>query len=119
MTFSITLLACDFRAIVRLFEYILGSPFFGIGTYMDSFHCFGQILFIQICWHIAVNIIIASSSTSFNSYMGIPSDPGDFPLYIAFKTFLTSSSNIVASSSHSFVSYIVVMLSSRLYKLSV
>ena len=87
---------------------------------MDSFHCFGQILFIHICWHIAVNTFIASSSTSFNSSMGIPSDPGDFPLDRAFKAFLTSSSNIVASSSHYFVSsYIVVMLSSRLYKFSV
>ena len=56
---------------------------------MDSFHCFGQILFIHLCWHIAVNTFIASSSTSFNSSMGIPSDPGDFPLDRAFKAFLT------------------------------
>ena len=34
--------------------------------------------------------------------MGIPSDPGDFPFDSAFKAFLSSSSNIVASSSHSF-----------------
>ena len=90
---------------------------------MDSFHCFGQILFIQICWHIAVNTFIASSSTSFNSSMGIPSDPGDFPLYSAFKAFLTSSSNIVASSSHSFVSYIysshVVISFSFLYSIAI
>ena len=105
MTFSITLLACDISAIVRLLAHILGSPFFGIGTWMDSFHCFGQILFIQICWHIAVNTFIASSSTSFNSSMGIPSDPDYFPLDSAFKAFLTSPSNIVASSSHSFLSY--------------
>ena len=58
-------------------------------------------------------------STSFNSSMGIPSDPGDFQLDSASKAFPTSSSNIVASSSHSFVSYRVVMLSSRLYKFSV
>ena len=57
---------------------------------------------------IAVNTFIVVSSTPFNSYMGIPSDPVDFPFDSAFKAFLTSSCNIVASSSHSFVSYIVV-----------
>ena len=72
-----------------------------------------------MCWHIAVNTFIASSSTSFNSSKDIPSEPGDFPFDSAFNVFLTSSSNSVASSSHSFVSYIVVMLSSRLYMFSV
>ena len=91
MTFGITLLACYIRAVVRLFEHILESPFFGIGTQIDYFHCFGQILFIQMCWHTAVNTFIASSSTSVNSYMGIPSDPSDFPLDSVFKAFLTFS----------------------------
>ena len=39
MTFSITLLACYTRAIVRLFEHIPASP--------DSFQYFGQILFVR------------------------------------------------------------------------
>ena len=105
MTFSITLLAVDIMAIVRLFEHYSGVPFFGIGTWTDSFHCFGQILFIQMCWHIAVNTFIASSSTSFNSSMGIPSDPRDFPLDGTLKAFLTYFSNIDTPSSHCFISY--------------
>ena len=117
MTFSITLLACDIRVIIV--EHILESPFLVLVHRLLPL--FWPYHFIQMCWHIAVNTFIASSSTSFNSSMGRPikSEPCDFPFDIAFKAFLTSSSNTVAYSSHSYVSYIVVMLPSRLYKFSV
>ena len=84
---------------------------------MDSFHRFGQILLSRF---VGIKLLLLTPLLLLRLLpMGIPSDPGDFPLYSAFKAFLTSSSNIVASSSQSFVSYIVVRLSSRLYKFSV
>ena len=69
MTFSITLLACDIRAIVRLFEHILETPFLVLVYRLTPSIVMARPCFVQICWHTAVNTFIASSYTSFNSFM--------------------------------------------------
>ena len=44
---SITLLACEMRAIVQLFEHSMALPFFGIGMKTDLFHSCGDCSVFQ------------------------------------------------------------------------
>ena len=81
---SITLLACDLSAIVRLFEYSLALSFFVIGMKTNLFLSCGLCCIFQSCWHIEWSTFTESSFRIWNSSTGISSCPlalgvdGDF-----------------------------------------
>ena len=56
---SITLLACEMRAIAS--EHSLASPFFGIGMKTDLFQSYGHYWVFQICWHAEYSTFTKSS----------------------------------------------------------
>ena len=58
---SITLLACEMSAVVRLFEHSLALPFFGIWMKTDLFQSCGHCCVFQICWHIECGTFTALS----------------------------------------------------------
>ena len=58
---SITFLACEMSAIVRLFEHYLTLPFFRIGMKTDLFPSCGHCWVFKICWHIEWSTFTASS----------------------------------------------------------
>ena len=64
---SITLLACEMSAIVRLFEHSLALPFFGIRMKTDLFQSCGHYWVCQICWCIESSTLVASSFRIWNS----------------------------------------------------
>ena len=74
-TLSITLLACEMRAIVWLFEHYLILPSFGIGIKTDLFQSCGHCRVFQTCWHIECRTFTASSLRIWNSSTEIPSPP--------------------------------------------
>ena len=57
---SITLLACEIRAIVLLFEHSLSLPFFGIGMKTELFQSCRHCWVFQICCHIECGSVTAS-----------------------------------------------------------
>ena len=87
---SITLLACEMSAIVRLFEHSLGLPFLGIGMKTELFQSCGHCWVFQICWHIECSTFTASSLSIWNSSSGIPSHPLAFFVVMLSKAHLTS-----------------------------
>ena len=94
---SITLLACEMRAIVWSFEHSLALPFFGIGMKTDLFQSHGHCWVFQICWHIECSTFKVSSFRIWNSLTQIPS-----PLLALFvvmlpKAHLTSHSRMSGS----------------------
>ena len=72
---SITLLACEMTAIVRLFEHSLALSFFGIGMKTDLFQSCGHCWVFQICWNVECSTFTASSFRIWNSSTVIPSPP--------------------------------------------
>ena len=64
---SITLLACEKRAIVHWFEHSLALSFFGIAMKTDLFQFCGHCWVFQICWHIDCDTLIASSLSIWHS----------------------------------------------------
>ena len=86
---SITLLACEMRAIVWYFEYSLALPFFGIGMKTDLFQSYGHCWVFQMCWHIECSTFTASSFRIWNSSMGIPSPPLALFIVMLLKAHLT------------------------------
>ena len=96
---SITLLACEMRAVVWCFEHSLALPFLGIGRKTDLFQSCGPCWVFQIFWHIACSTFTASSFRIWNSSTGIPSLHEMFPLvsliflkrYLVFPILLFSS----------------------------
>ncbi|GFR81411.1 retrovirus-related Pol polyprotein from type-1 retrotransposable element R2 [Elysia marginata] len=50
---------------IRLFELILGSPFYDNNSYIDCFHLLGRTPLSHIALHAAVIVVIISSPTSF------------------------------------------------------
>ena len=72
---SITLLACEMSAIVRLFEHSLALPFLGIGMKTDLFQSCGHCWVFEICWHIECSTFTASFLRIWNSSTGIPPPP--------------------------------------------
>ena len=58
---SITLLACEMSAIVRLFEHSVALPFFGIGMKTDIFQSCGHCWVFQINWHVECSTFTVSS----------------------------------------------------------
>ena len=94
---SITLLACEMSASVRLFEHSLALPFFGIGMKTDLFQsCFHCWVF-QICQHIECSTFTASSFRIWTSSIGIPSPPLALFVVMLSKAHLTSHSRIIGS----------------------
>ena len=71
---SITLLACEMSAIVRLFEHSLALPFFGTRMKTHLFLFCGHCWVFQICWHIECSTFTASSFRIWNSSTGISMD---------------------------------------------
>ena len=84
MIFSITLLACDTRAIVRLCEDILESPFLVLVHRLTPSIFLARPFLSKFDGILLLTPLFASSPTSFNSSMGIPSEPGDFPFACGF-----------------------------------
>ena len=72
---SVTLLACEMSAIVRLFEQSLALPFFGIGMKNDLFQSCGHCWVFQICWHIEYRALGSSSFRIWSGSAGMPSPP--------------------------------------------
>ena len=72
---SITLLACEMRAIMQYSEHSLTLLFLGIGMKTDLFQLCGHCWVFQICWHIECSTFTASSYRIWNSSTGIPSPP--------------------------------------------
>ena len=93
---SITLLACEMRAIMQYFEHSLALPFFGIGMKTDLFQSCGHCWVFQICWHIECSSFTASSFRIWNSSTGIPSPPLALFIVMLPKAYLTSYSRILA-----------------------
>ena len=94
---SITLLACEMRAIVWRFEHSLASPFFGIGMKTDLFQSYDHCWVFQICWHIECSTLIALSFRIWNSSVGIPSPPLALFIVMLPEAHLTSHSRISSS----------------------
>ena len=94
---SITLLACEMRAIVQWFEHSLSLPFFGIGMKTDLFQSCGHCWVFQICWHIECSTFTASSFRIWNSSAGIPSPPLALFIEMLPKAHLTSHSRMSGS----------------------
>ena len=94
---SITLLACEMRAIVRQLEHSLALPFFGIGMNTDLFQSCGHCWVFQTCWHIECSAFTASSFRIWNSSTGIPSPPLALFVVMLPKAHLTSHSRMSGS----------------------
>ena len=94
---SITLLACEMSVIVRLFEYSLALPFFGIEMKTDFFQSCGHCWVFQICWHIECSTFTASSFRIWNSSTGIPLPPLALFILMLSKAHLTSHSRMSGS----------------------
>ena len=91
---SITLLACEMRAIVRSFEHSLALLFFGTGMKADLFQPCGHCWVFQISWHIECSTFPTSSSRIWNSSTGIPSPPLALFIVMLSKALLTSHSRM-------------------------
>ena len=94
---SITLLACEMRAIVQEFDYSLALPFFGIGMKTDLFQSCGHCWVFQFFWHIECSTFTASSFRIWNNSAGIPSPPLALFLVMLSKAHLTSHSRMSGS----------------------
>ena len=88
--FSITLLACEMRAIVQYFKNYLALHFFRIGMKIDHFKSCGQCRVFQLCWKIECSTFTESSFRIWNSLARISSPP--LPLFVVMllKVHLTS-----------------------------
>ena len=93
---SITLLACEIRAIVWSFEHFLALPFFKIGMKPDLFQSCGHCWVFQICWYIECSTFTASSFRIWNSSTGSPSSPLALFLVMLLKANLASHSRMSA-----------------------
>ena len=94
---SITLLACDMRAIVPELEHSLALCFIGTRMKTDLFQSCGHCWVFQICWHIECSNFTASSFRIWNSATGIPSPPLALFVVILPKAHLTSYSRMSGS----------------------
>ena len=94
---SNTLLACEIRATVWLFEHSLALPFFGIGMKTDLFHSCDHCWVFQICGRVECSTLTASSFRIRNSSTGIPSPPLALFLVMLPKVHLTSHSRMSGS----------------------
>ena len=77
---------------VRLFEHMRVSPFFGSGLYIDLFQSVGHSLVSHIFLQSVVIILIPFSPAALTSSIGILSTPGDLLFANSFSATLTSSS---------------------------
>ena len=91
---SITLLACEMRAIVPSFEHSFALPFFGIVMKTDLFQSCCHCWIFQIVWHIECSTFTASSFRIWNSSTGIPSPPLALFVLMLSKAHLTSHSRM-------------------------
>ena len=89
---SVTLLACEMRAIVWWFEHYLALPFFGSGMKTDLFQFCGHCWVFQIYWHTDCSTLTASSFRIWSSPAGILSFPLGFFVVMLPKGHLTSHS---------------------------
>ena len=79
---------------VRFFEHMRVSPFFGRGIYIDLFQSVGHSLVSHIFLQSVVIILIPFSPAALTSSIGILSTPGDLLFANSFSASLTSSSKI-------------------------
>ena len=82
---------------VRLFEHMRVSPFFGSGIYIDLFQSVGHSPVPHIFLQSVVIILIPFSPAVLTSSIGILSTPGDLLFANFFSASLTSSSKILGS----------------------
>ena len=82
---SITLLACEVRAVVWYFEHSLTLPFFVIEMKTNLFQSCGHCWVFQVCWHIECSTLTASSFGILNSSAGILSSPLLFFFFFVVK----------------------------------
>ena len=92
---SITFLTCEMSAIVRLFEYSLAFPFFGIGMKTDLVQSCAWVF--QMCWHIECSIFTASSFRIWHSSTEILSPPLALFIVMLPKAHLMSHSRMSSS----------------------
>ena len=94
---SITLLACEMRAIMWWCEHSLALPFFGLRMKTDLFHSCGHCWVFQICWHIECSTFTASSFRNWNSSARIPPPPLTLFIVMLLKAHLTLHSKMSGS----------------------
>ena len=82
---------------VRLFEHMSVSPFFGSGIYIDLFQSVGHSPVSHIFLQSVVIILIPFSPAVLTSSIGTLSTPGDLLFANFFSASLTSSSKILGS----------------------
>ena len=70
---SITLLACEMRAIMSYFNILWHCPSLGLEWKLKTFQSCGHCRVFQICWHIECSTFTASSFRIWNTSAGIPS----------------------------------------------
>ena len=93
----ITLLACEMSATVQLFENSLTLPFFGTEMKTDIFHSYGHCWVFQMCWHMELSTLTASSFRNWNNSAGIPSPPLALFVVMLLKAHLTLHSKMSGS----------------------
>ena len=96
---SITLLACDMRAIIWQCEHSLALPFFGTGIKTDLFQSCDHCWVFQICWQIECNTFTASCFRIWNHSAGTPLPPLTLFIMMLLKAHLTLHSKMVIAPS--------------------
>ena len=95
--FSSILLVYEINAMVRLFEHMCVSPFFGSGIYIDLFQSVGHSLVSHIFLQSVVIILSPFSPAALTSSIGILSTPGNLLFVNSFSASFSSSSKILGS----------------------
>ena len=94
---SITLLACEMKAIVWWFEHSLALPFLGLRMKTDFFQSCGHCWVFQIYWRIECSTFTASSFRNGNSSARIPPPPLTLFVMMLPKVHLTLHSRMSGS----------------------
>ena len=81
MIFSMTLLGCLMRLIVRYFWHCCRLPLLGSVMTKDWVHGVGHSPVCQILLQIVVRAVITSSPPAWTSSAGMSSTPADFPFF--------------------------------------
>ena len=81
MIFSMTLLGCLMRLIVRYFWHCCRLPFLGSVMTKDWVHGVGHFPVFQILLQIVVRAVITSSPPAWTSSAGMLLTPADFPFF--------------------------------------
>ena len=95
---SMTLLACEISAIVRVALTFFGFALLWDWKETDLFQSCGHCWVFQMCWHFECSTLTASSFRIWNSSVGLPSPPLALLMVMLPKAHLTSHSRMSDSS---------------------